>query len=422
MFTPQGVLITILLLFVLVGIHEWGHYYFAKRAGILVREFAIGFGPKLFNYKKGETSFTFRILPLGGFVRMAGEDPEQILINVGQTICVKQQDGLISHIYLDQLDQLNDIERGVVEHIDLEKALKITLDMDGELQTFSVDPQALMVARGKEIQIAPWNRQFGSKTVGQRSMSIFAGPMMNFVLAFVLFVILMYLVGIPLENPKYVKIDNVIENSVAEKANIQANDLVYKVNDKIIGADRQLLQDLISESADKQMTWIVIRNQEQVPIEFTPANVEGKGKIGVYIGEVTRNPNFIEAIKGAGNRMWESTKVIFTGLKKLVTLQFKMDDLGGPIRIVEVTGEAVSMGLPTLVFWAAILSLYLGIFNLLPFPALDGSRLLFLGLEAVRGKPVSASKESVVHFIGFAMLMLLMLAVTFNDIVRLFKG
>ncbi|HEY0829281.1 MAG TPA: RIP metalloprotease RseP, partial [Bacilli bacterium] len=337
-------------------------------------------------------------------------------------ICVKQQGGIISHIYLDQLDQLNDVERGVVEHIDLEKALKITLDMDGELQTFSVDPQALMVARGKEIQIAPWNRQFGSKTVGQRSMSIFAGPMMNFVLAFVLFVVLIYLVGIPLENPKYVKIDNVIEGSVAEKANIKANDLVYKVNNKVIGADRQLLQDLISESADLQMTWVVIRNKEQIPIKFTPANVEGKGKIGVYIGEITRNPNLIEAIKGAGNRMWESTKVIFTGLRKLVTLQFKMDDLGGPIRIVEVTGEAVSMGAPTLVFWAAILSLYLGIFNLLPFPALDGSRLLFLGLEAVRGKPVSATKESMVHFIGFAMLMLLMLAVTFNDIVRLFKG
>src|SRR2546430_2620167 len=104
-----------MLLFVLVGIHEWGHYYFAKRAGILVREFAIGFGPKLFNYRKGETSFTFRLLPLGGFVRMAGEDPEQILINTGQTICVKQHDGVISHIYLDQLDQLNDVDRGVVE-------------------------------------------------------------------------------------------------------------------------------------------------------------------------------------------------------------------------------------------------------------------------------------------------------------------
>src|SRR5690606_12688896 len=154
---------------------EWGHYYFAKRAGILVREFAIGFGPRLFSYKKNETRYTFRLLPLGGFVRMAGEDPEVVEVQRGQTVAVAIDGERITAIYLDQLDTRRNVLRGVVEHIDLEHKLQLTLDVDGDVQTFAVDPAAMIVARGGETQIAPWNRQFGSKTVGQRMMAIFAG-------------------------------------------------------------------------------------------------------------------------------------------------------------------------------------------------------------------------------------------------------
>jgi regulator of sigma E protease len=99
-----------------------------------------------------------------------------------------------------------------------------------------------------------------------------------------------------------------------------------------------------------------------------------------------------------------------------------MDDLGGPIRIVEESGKYAEAGPAPMIFWSALLSLYLGIFNLLPIPALDGSRLVFLGIEAVRGRPIDPNRESMVHFIGFAMLMLLMIAVTYNDILRLMKG
>jgi regulator of sigma E protease len=126
--TIEVVLKVILLFFVLVTIHEWGHFYFAKRAGILVREFAIGFGPKLFSYKKGETRYTLRLLPIGGFVRMAGEDPEIVQVNPGQTVAIKlNSDHEITHLYLDQLETRAQVILGIVEFIDLERQLTLTI-------------------------------------------------------------------------------------------------------------------------------------------------------------------------------------------------------------------------------------------------------------------------------------------------------
>src|SRR6185437_8706012 len=114
----QVVFLTVLVFFVIVTIHEWGHYYFAKRAGILVREFAIGFGPKLFSIKRGETRYTLRLVPAGGFVRMAGEDPELVEVQPGQTIAVRVKDGKVTRIYLDRLDDRSNVVRGEVETID----------------------------------------------------------------------------------------------------------------------------------------------------------------------------------------------------------------------------------------------------------------------------------------------------------------
>lgn len=421
--TVEVILLTLLMFFVLVGCHEWGHFYFAKRAGILIREFAIGFGPKIFSYRKGETRYTFRLLPLGGYVRMAGEDPEIIDINPGQTIAVQlDSEDRVTRIFLDQLDTRRQALRGVVESIDLEHKLQITLDVDGDIQTYSVDPAAEMVARGRDTQIAPWNRQFGSKTVGQRSLAIFAGPMMNFILAFVLFFAFVYMTGVPVDNPQHVELSSITKKSPAAEAGLKKKDIVHLVNGTAIGAERELLIELIQKSPGKEMTWEIIRDGQKQEVKITPQNEKGIGLVGVGISFPMRAPDFGEAISRTGTTMWNATEQIFIGLKMLVTLQFSMDDLGGPVRITEVTGEAVSQGLNMYVFWAGILSLYLGIFNLLPFPALDGSRLMFLGLEGLRGKPVDPHREGMVHFIGFAMLMLLMIAVTYNDILRLFKG
>ncbi len=418
MFTPQVIFLTVLVFFVLVGIHEWGHFIFARRAGILVRDFSIGFGPKLFSFKKGETRFTFGIIPAGGYIRMAGEEPEVIRISEGQTIAVRTTDGQVSHLFLDHLDQRTNVVQGVVEQIDLDKNLQLRLNMGGETEAFPIHPKAMMIARGKETQIAPFNRQFGGKTTGQRAMTIFAGPLMNFVLAFVLFLSYAWVSGVP----EHVKLFKVMPGSAAEAAQLQADDIVISVNGKEIGTDRELFVQMIESSAGQEMKWVVQRGEQLKVIAITPQQEAGKGIAGINTIFQTRSATVGEVFSNAGTTMVEFTKQIFIGLKQLVTLQFKLDDLGGPVRIVEVTGQAASMGMATLLLWAAILSLYLGIFNLIPFPALDGSRLLFIGIEAVRGKPIDPNREGMVHFIGFAMIMMLMLAVTYNDILRLFKG
>lgn len=214
--TLQNAFQIVLLFFVLVTIHEWGHFYFAKRAGILVREFAIGFGPKILSFKKDETRFTLRLLPIGGFVRMAGEDPEMVQINPGQRISVALQDDQVSHIYTGDFDKRMDSLIGVVEEIDLERKLFVRLDLDGEQRQFAIHPQALLIVKGKETQIAPLDRQFASKTVTQRALSIFAGPMMNFILAFILFVTVVLMAGVP----DKIKIRSTEPGAPAEKVDL----------------------------------------------------------------------------------------------------------------------------------------------------------------------------------------------------------
>lgn len=408
----------VLMFFVLVTLHEWGHFYFAKRAGILVREFAIGFGPKLFSYKKGETTYTLRILPIGGYVRMAGEDPEIVQANPGQTIGVRLKDEVVTHLFLDQLDQRSNVIQGEIESIDLERDLHVRLIVEGEPVRFAVAEDAMMVARGKETQIAPWNRQFGGKSVGKRALSIFAGPAMNFILAFVLFLIVMMMNGMPTN----VKLGKIEPGKPAAVAGLMPGDIVLEVNHTPIGKDQTQLSQLIKNSKDQPMLWIIERNKEQMQKTVTPVDIEGTVRVGVELGFDKRSVTPVEAVTGAWDNTVFMTKNILLGFKQMIFGQFKMDDLGGPVRIVQISNDFAQAGLSSMISLTAFLSINLGIFNLLPIPALDGSRLLFLGIEAIRGRPVDPNRESMVHFIGFAMLMLLMIAVTYNDIVRLIQG
>ncbi|MFD1774410.1 RIP metalloprotease RseP [Paenibacillus rhizophilus] len=420
----QVVFLTVLMFFVLVTVHEWGHYYFAKRAGILVREFAIGFGPKLFSYKRNETQFTLRLLPFGGYARMAGEDPEVIEIAAGQTIAVRLGSGnVVKNIYLDQLDTRRNVIRGEAQHADLENDLQIKLDVDREVTTYSVHPQAMIVKGSQQIQIAPKNRQFGSKTVGQRALAIVAGPVMNFLLAFILFGVFIQMAGVAVENPSYVLIGEVSEGMPAEAAGLQKGDIVYSINGENIGADYKKMISLTSASEGKAMEWTIKRDDQLINVTMTPRGMEGQegGKVGITPELPTRHATIGETLSLSGKMMVTTTEQIFIGFKQIIN-QFNMDDLSGPVGTFKLTGQIAQQGIVYLTHWTAILSLYLGIFNLLPIPALDGSRLVFLGVEALRGKPVDPNREGMVHFVGFAMLFLLMIAVTYNDILRLISG
>lgn len=420
------ILYTILVFFIIIGIHEWGHMFFAKRAGILVREFAIGFGPKLIAFKRGETKYSFRLLPFGGFARMAGEDAEIIQVNKGQTVAVRLKDGIVTHIYLDKLDLYRHLTIGEVVALDLERELYVELLADGETVRRQVDPKAMIVARGQETQIAPLDRQFNKKSVGKRAMTIFGGPLMNFVLAVFLFAAYVFMVGVPVKESGYILIMETIEGSPAEESGLKQGDQIVSIDGVKIDGDMDRLTSLISKSADKPMNWRISRGGETLELTVTPRIMQGETPmVGITMSpryDQYRQPTMTEAAKGTWNQIRYWTNQIFIGLKKLAMLDVKLQDLGGPVDIALTTGEAARAGFSTLVLWTAILSLYLGIFNLLPVPALDGSRLMFIGLEAVRGKPISQERESLVHLIGFSALFLLMIAVTYYDILALFQS
>lgn len=421
----QVILLTVLVFFVIVTIHEWGHYYFAKRAGILVREFAIGFGPKLFSVLRGETRYTLRLIPAGGFVRMAGEDPEIVDVQPGQTIAVRVKDNVVKKLYLDRLDERSDVIRGEVTSIDLERSLHVTLDVEGVTERYAVHPQALLISKGRDTQIAPLDRQFGSKTVAQRALAIAAGPIMNFVLAFVLFAAYIQMAGIPTAEPDKLLVSSVLPDSPAEQSKLQEGDVIHAINGTKIGTDFDKMLDMIGKSPNVALKVDIIRDGVAQQIVITPKpDDDGIGKVGITAGVnkvPTRHATFSETITGSAKLMKNMTISIFEGFKQLIT-NFNLNDIGGPVRTAEVTGQIAQQGIVQLTSWTALLSLYLGIFNLLPIPALDGSRLIFLGIEALRGRPVDPNRESMVHFVGFAMIMLLMLVVTYNDILRLVRG
>lgn len=417
----QTIIAFIIVFGVLVFFHEFGHFLFAKRAGILVREFAIGMGPKIFGMTKGETLYTVRLLPLGGYVRMAGEDFDSVELLPGYRIGILlNEHNEAKKIYLNQNVQHPNVLFLEVEKADLEKELWIEgYDEEERLQRIKVARNASIIENGNETLIAPYDRQFNSKSLGKRAMTIFAGPLFNFILAFILFLIVGILQGVPTYEPV---IYDVVKGSPAEQAGLQAGDFVTAINGEKI-EKWQELSSTVQDSPEKPLTVTVERNGEIINFQMTPKSVTENGmtygQIGVrYQSPVEKNP--IKAITFGVQQTWEYTVLIVDALGKLITGQFSIDALSGPVGIYQATGEVAQSGIYSLIFWTAALSINLGIMNLLPLPALDGGRLLFFGIEALRGKPVDRQKEGLVHFIGIVLLMILMIVVTWNDIQRLF--
>jgi regulator of sigma E protease len=406
----------------LVFFHELGHLIFAKRAGILCREFAIGFGPKVFSHKKNETTYTIRLLPIGGFVRMAGEDPEMIEIKPGHRVGLMFNGSEeVTKIILNNKEKFADARIIEVEKADIEHDLFIKGyeegDDDTQLKSFPISKSAVLVENGTETQIAPYDRQFGSKTLGQRTMAIFAGPMMNFLLAMVIFIILAIFQGIPSNEPVLGKLT---PDGSALDAGLKEGDIVNSIEGSEV-SNWQDVVEIIRKNPGNELDFSIVRDGQSMEVPVTPETkeVEGEkfGLIGVY-SPVEKSP--LKSIAYGVKETYYWTVEIFSMLGKLLTGQFSIDALSGPVGIYVSTDTVAKSGIFYLMKWAAILSINLGIMNLLPFPALDGGRLTFFAVEALRGKPIDKQKEGMVHFIGFALLMLLMLVVTWNDIQRFF--
>ena len=403
----------------LVFFHELGHFIFAKRAGIMVREFAIGMGPKIFGMTKGETVYTLRLLPIGGYVRMAGEDTDTVELQPGYRVAlVTNEDNIVEKIVLNQKTQYQNVIFLEVERADLEKELWIEgYDEEDKLVRFNVSRTATIVENGTELIIAPLDRQFNSKSVGARAMAIFAGPLFNFILAFFIFVIMGLFQGIPSKEPV---ISEVMENRPASAAGLQNGDRVTEINGETITSWEQL-SGIIQQNPDKPLQFEVDRNGTIATANIVPTGVEQNGEIVGQIGvmrPIETNP--LKAIPYGAEQTYDMIVLIGTLVGKLFTAQLSIEDLSGPVGIYKTTETVVAFGFYNVLYFAAMLSVNLGIMNLLPLPALDGGRLLFFAFEAIRGKPMDRQKEGMVHFVGIVLLMILMVVVTWNDIQRFF--
>ncbi|GEN86468.1 RIP metalloprotease RseP [Oceanobacillus sp. FSL W8-0428] len=416
----------ILMFGVLVSIHEWGHLIFAKRAGMLVREFAIGFGPKILSFTKNETLYTIRLIPAGGYVRVAGDDPEIVELKPGHHIGLEfNNDGKVAKIIVNNKSKHPNARTIEVENVDLDHKLIIEGyeqdDEDTKLH-FDVDRKAMFVVDERETQIAPFDRQFASKTVGQRAMQLFAGPMMNFVLAIFIFLLMGLIQGVPVEQAQMGEIQS---GSPAEEAGLQENDVITQIGDQSISTWEQFT-DIVRESPGQELDLVISRGDTEHELTVVPAEVEAVNEKGdpIEVGQIgvlaAYEKDILGTLKFGFERTYETTKLIITNLVMLVTGQLSIDVLSGPVGIYDATDQVVQSGFSNFLMWTAMLSINLGIINLVPLPALDGGRLMFVLIEAVRGKPIAPEKEGVFHFVGFALLMLLMIVVTWNDIQRLF--
>ncbi|MEJ8765342.1 RIP metalloprotease RseP [Oceanobacillus sp. HCA-5259] len=410
----------------LVFIHEWGHLIFAKRAGMLAREFAIGFGPKVFSFTRNETLYTIRLIPAGGYVRVAGEDPEIIELKPGHHIGVEfNEDNKVNKIIVNNKDKHPNARVIEVERVDLDHDLIIEGyelgDEDTKL-TFHVDEKAFFIMDERETQIAPYDRQFASKTPAQRAMQLFAGPMMNFVLAIVIFIIIGIAQGTPVNEAK---MGEIVDGSPAAEAGMVEGDEVIRINDTPVSTWEEFTS-IVRESPASELQLTFVRNGQEEQVMVTPNEVESVNEKGepIHMGQIGVYPAYEKSVLGTltygFERTYETTKLILTNLMMLVTGQVSIELLSGPVGIYDATDQIVQTGFWNFLLWTAMLSVNLGVINLVPLPALDGGRLLFVGIEALRGKPVPPEKEGLFHFVGFALLMLLMIVVTWNDIQRLF--
>lgn len=415
-------LITFIIVFgIIVIVHEFGHFYFAKKSGILVREFAIGMGPKLYSHVDKEgTLYTIRSLPLGGYVRMAGWGDDSTEIKTGTPASLSlDASGKVTRINLSQnrLDP-NSLPMHVTAY-DLEDKLTITGLVLEETKEFDVAHDATIVEEdGTEVRIAPLDVQYQNASIWGRLITNFAGPMNNFILGLLVFIFLVFLQGGALDtNSNHIK---VVDNGAAAKAGIKSNDQILQIENIPVSNWQELTGAVASSTKDLkegQSLTVKVKSQGKVKeLSLKPQKVGGKFAIGVQCRLKT---GFKDKLLGGFEMAINGALLIITALKNLMT-GFSLDKLGGPVAMYQMSSQAAASGIETVLSMMAMLSINLGIFNLIPIPALDGGKILMNLIEAIRRKPLKRETETYITFVGVVIMLVLMVAVTWNDIMRAF--
>lgn len=400
----MSIIIALLVFSFIVFIHELGHFYFARQGGIAVEEFAIGMGPKLFGFKRKGTEWTIRLLPIGGFCRMLGED------GTGDSK-----------------------EEKVEEKSDLKEDLSQMGVTDQELELAEIKEEVILGELEKDNE-PYYGGAFFEQSVWVRIKAVFGGPLFNFILALVFSFILMALSTISTTDVAYVA-----EGSPAETAGIQVGDKMISVDGHLLVRPREAsiyINIPAGEAVDVSVERETSSGVEKLVYTITPDFVEVDETLPaeesdnyyfIGVGYDSVGSSFGNVIKYGVLEALSWIKIVFYSLGLLVTGQVSGTALSGPVALVseissgyeQSLAEGIKVVIANLSFWVVLISANLGVMNLLPIPALDGGRLVFLLFEAIFKKPIAPEKEGFIHFIGFALLMVLMVFVLYNDIMRL---
>lgn len=338
----------VLVLGVVVFSHELGHFIFAKRARIYVYEFAIGMGPKLFGFKRknDETEYSIRLVPIGGYVKMAGEE--------------------------------------------------IEADKD--------------IPAEKRFQSKPWWSRF---------LTVIAGALFNFILAILIFFILALFNGSPELKPY---LAGVVPGYPAEVAGMKEGDLIVKVNGHKVNTWNDAILEFEIDK-DKTTTFLMKRDGELKEYTITAKAIEQDGETDYQYGfniQPEIKYGFLPALQYALTNFAYNIKAMYNVIVMLITGALSPNNLAGPVGIYNLVGQTAQTGIESVVNLIAFISINVGFVNLIPFPAFDGGRALFLVIEKIRRKPVNTKIENTIHMIGMILLLALMLLITIKDIWTLF--
>ena len=415
-----GILTFILVFGIIVVVHEFGHFYFAKKSGILVREFAIGMGPKIFAHiGKDGTAYTIRILPLGGYVRMAGWGDDTTEIKTGTPVSLTlTDDGKVKRINLSgkKLDQTALPMQ--VTQFDFEDKLFIKGLVLEEEKTFAVDHDATVVeADGTEVRIAPLDVQYQNATIWGKLITNFAGPMNNFILGVVVFWILIFMQGgvRDVDTNQF----HIMPQGALAKVGVPETAQITKIGSHEISNWESLIQAVESETKDKTAPTLdvtISENGSDKQVTVSPEESQGRYLLGVQPGIKS---DFVSMFVGGFTTAADSALRILSELKNLI-FQPDLNKLGGPVAIFKASSDAAKNGIENVLYFLAVISINIGIFNLIPIPALDGGKIVLNILEAIRRKPLKQEIETYVTLAGVVIMVVLMIAVTWNDIMRLF--
>lgn len=415
-----GILTFILVFGIIVVVHEFGHFYFAKKSGILVREFAIGMGPKIFAHiGKDGTAYTIRILPLGGYVRMAGWGDDTTEIKTGTPVSLTlADDGKVKRINLSgkKLDQTALPMQ--VTQFDFEDKLFIKGLVLEEEKTFAVDHDATVVeADGTEVRIAPLDVQYQNATIWGKLITNFAGPMNNFILGVVVFWVLIFMQGgvRDVDTNQF----HIMPQGALAKVGVPETAQITKIGSHEVSNWESLIQAVETETKDKTAPTLDVTISEKgsdKQVTVTPEDSQGRYLLGVQPGVKS---DFLSMFVGGFTTAADSALRILSALKNLI-FQPDLNKLGGPVAIFKASSDAAKNGIENILYFLAMISVNIGIFNLIPIPALDGGKIVLNILEAIRRKPLKQEIETYVTLAGVVIMVVLMIAVTWNDIMRLF--